>query len=67
MAPFLLILAVIMYVAFFFVVTFIVRMALHAIKTRKFIWLFGIICFPFIGATLYYFIEEKHDYIKYKK
>jgi hypothetical protein len=64
MLPFLLLIALIMYVAFFFIVTFIVRMALHAIKTRKFIWLLGIICFPFIGAILYFFIEEKHDYAK---
>ena len=64
MALFLALAALSMYVAFFFVVTFIARMALHAIKTKKIIWLLGIILFPFIGATLYYFIEEKHDYAK---
>ena len=64
MAFFLLTIALLLYVSFFLYITFIVRMALIAWKTKHFIWLLGIICFPFIGATLYYFIEEKHDYAK---
>lgn len=57
------ILAVVITLAtYVFSLCFIVWMMIDALMSRKYLWFFGILVFPLIGAIVYFFTEKKHDY-----
>lgn len=50
--------------AYVFVGSFIIWMAVDAAKADKFWWLVLIVGVPIVGATVYYFTEKRHDYAR---
>lgn len=64
MLLFILMMTIVIYIS---VIIFVISMAVRAGKHGKFLWIFIILCFPLIGATVYFFCEERHDYAKMPK
>ncbi len=59
--------ALMLLLAYAFVITFTVWMIVDAAKHDKFWWLFLTISLPFIGAVMYYCTEKKKLYEKLAK
>lgn len=47
---------------FLLAVSFIIWMAVDAAKGDKYWWIVLVIGVPLIGATVYFFVEKKHEY-----
>lgn len=43
---------------------FLAWTVIDALKERKFWWVLFILCLPFVGAVVYFFVEKEHDYMK---
>lgn len=46
---------------------FVLLMLIDALRSRKYWWVVIILFLPFVGATAYFFIEKKGDYMKLPK
>ena len=47
---------------YIFALGFIIFMMIDALKHGRILWFIGIVLFPLVGAIVYYFTEDKHDY-----
>ncbi len=54
----------VVYGAYIFVIAFTLWMAIDAGKQDRFWWLVLIIGIPFVGSSVYFFTEKKHEYAK---
>ena len=50
-----------------FAVSFVAWMMVDAGRHDKFLWIVFILGLPLVGATVYFFVEKKHDYMKLGK
>jgi ABC-type nickel/cobalt efflux system permease component RcnA len=54
----------VVYGAYIFVISFTLWMVVDAGKQDRFWWMILILGIPFVGSTVYFFTEKKHEYAK---